>query len=446
MRRERGQVIVVMVAILVLLLIVIPTLVRTVVAESRWTVREKRVSQAEYLAEAGVERGLWALQENQDYWDLALSSSIPGYAFDVAYRDVPSTGPVAGSYAIRISSYSMFGTTIEPSVQRVLTAAGRDDKNKEAATIEVVLQSPGVVRAPLIAQTVAMVGNGRIHWGPIISLSSLTLSGAAIQRYPRKYARGAINAGAGNTDTNPAEPNYDTDTPPHTEFWSFNEPPGVPDPPVIDIPYYKYLAQCSSCAVAAGFPGGGIYYPANIIVSNAKDSQKTVRYAEGTLKFTGCVATMGVIVSNGNLNFNGGPCNPGQAPPGRYPQTVHVPNSAWMEYRKIDTAAAGEYPGDLGGPGSAGLSPTYTFGSTNSNNSTTETMTHFGLVYAMTTWTGGAGTIIVGIVMAPVDTGAGSGGVKVYYQDDLDLRGTPQPGFDRVQWDRKTAYWPPGLP
>lgn len=444
---KKGQVVIVVIAILVLLMIVVPAVVRTVMSESRWTVREKRVSQAEYLAEAGIERGLWLMQSDEGYWDLLLSSAIPGYSFDAVYRDVPSTGAVVGAYAIRLSTGSMFGTPVAAGTQRVITAVGRDESSAEVATIELLIQTPGVVRAPLIAQTVSVVGTGEVHWGPILSLSSLTLSGAAIERFPRKFARGQIAAGPNNTDLDPAQPNYDTDNPnPHTEFWSFNEPPGVPDPPTVDLPFYKYLAQCSSCAVAAGFPGGGYYYPANIVVSNAKDTQLTVRYAEGTLKFTGCVATMGVTISHGHLNFNGGACNVAQAPVGRYPQTVNIPDSAWLEYRKIDTAAGGQYPGDLGGPGSGGLSPTYTFGAgSNTNSQATLTMSHFGLVYAVSTWGGAGGTVIVGAVMAPSDTGAGAGGVRIYYQDDLNIRGTPGTGFDRVLWDRKPAYWPPGL-
>lgn len=340
----------------------------------------------------------------------------------------------------------MFGTPVSGTTQRVVTAVGRDASTQETAAVELLLQTPGVIRAPLIAQTVSLVGTGEVHWGPILSLSSLSLSGAAIERFPRKLARGQITAGPNNTDVDPAQPNYDTDSPAaHSEFWSFNEPPGVPDPPAVDLAYYKYLAMCSSCAVAEGFPGGGYYYPANIVISNAKDTQLTVRYAEGTLKFTGCVATMGVTIAVGHLNFAGGPCNVGQAPAGRYPQTVNIPLTAWLDYRKIDTASAGQYPGDQGGPGSGGLSPTYTFGSSNSNTSTTITMTHYGLVYAATTWGGTGGTVIVGAVMAPQDTGSGSGGVRVYYQDDLDIRGDAGKGFERVLWDRKPGFWPAGL-
>lgn len=442
---ERGQAIFAAIALVLVLLIVVPALVSMVVTESRWTVREKQVSSAYYLAEAGIERGFWKLQDEPTSFDLLSSATIAGYDFDVAYADVPSTSAPAGVYTVRLSSYSVFGSSVSPQVHRVITASGRD-KAGETATIELLVQPPGVVRAPFLAQVVGMSGNGRIHWGPVMSLSSMSFVGASVLRWPRKYARGAISAGPNNTDLDPAQPNYDTDNPAHSEFWSFNEPPGVPDPPTVDIAYYRALAQCSSCAVAAGYPGGGVYFASNTVISNQKDLQPRVRFAEGTLKFTGCVATMGVTISMGYLDLAGGACNVGQIP-GRYPQTVNIPDSAWMDYRKIDTAASGEYPGDLGGPGSGGLSPTYTFGAgSNTNTQTTLTMSHFGFLYALANWRGIGGTVIVGAVMAPNDDGTGSGGVRIYYQDDLNIRGGGGTQYQRATWDRKPAYWPPGLP
>jgi hypothetical protein len=447
MRSESGQAIAAVLVLLVMLLIIVPSLVSTVIQDGRGTMRAKHGSTAYFLAEAGIDRGIWKLQDDPGFFQQLASSTIAGYRFDTAYADVPSSGAPAGFYTILLSSYSRYGAPVSLT-QRVITASGRDLNRQETATIELIIQTPGVTQAPLMAQTVALTGNGAVHWGPILSLSSMSFSGAAINRWPRKYARASISAGPNNTDTNPAAPNYDVDSPsPHSEFWSFNEPPGVPDPPSVDIAYYKTLAQCSTCAVAAGFPGGGVYYPGNVILNNEKDTVKTVRYGEGTMKFTGCVATMGVTVAMGNLNYAGGPCNVGQVPAGRYPQTVQIPSPAWMDYRKIDTSAAGEYPGDLGGPGSSGLSPTYVFGAaSNGSAQTTQTMTHFGFVYAATTWVGGAGTVIVGAVEAPNDPGSGSGGVKVYYQDNLDIQGGNGGGqYQRSSWDRKPGYWPAGL-
>lgn len=442
-----GQVMVALIGLIVMLLIVVPWLVSMTVSESKQTIRAKRDTTAYYLAEAGIERGYWKLQEDPDYWEHLASATIAGYNFDFAYADVPSTAAPAGTYTVRLASYTLAGGPVPIQTQRVITAAGRDKDGRETATIDLIVQVPGIIRAPLQAYGVGVAGTGRIHWGPILSMSSMSFVGASVLRWPRKYARGQITAGPFNTDTNPAQPNFDTDNPnPHSEFWSFNEPPGVPDPPVIDLPYYKYLAQCATCAIAAGFPGGGIYYSTNIVVSNQKDTGLTVRYAEGTLKFTGCVATMGVIIAIQHLHFQGGACNVGQAPPGRYPHTVSIPDSAWMEYRKIDTAAAGEYPGDMGGPGSSGLSSNYTFGAADSNNSSSLTISHYGFAYSVTSWQGTGGTVIVGAVLAPIDAGGGAGGVKIYYQDDLGIRGTATGKYDRVNWDRRPGYWPPGLP
>lgn len=446
-KRQSGQIIVVAVGVLVLLLILVPALVRLVATESRWTVRDKRDATAFYLAETGVERGYWKLQDDPDYFAQLASAPISGYDFDALYADMPSTAAPSGVYAIKLSSYSLFGTPITPLFERVITAAARESFRQETATVELVVQMPGLMHAPLQARNVGLTGGGEVHWGPILAMSSMTLSGGAINRWPRKYARASINGGPQNTDLSPAQPNYDTDNPaPHSEFWSYNEPPGVPDPPSIDLAYYRGLAQCSTCAAAAGYPGGAYYYTSNIVVSNAKDTQPAVRFAEANLKFTGCVATMGVMISLGQLNFAGGPCNTGQAPPGRYPQTVPIPSSAWLDYRKIDTSAAGEYPGDIGGPGSSGVSPTYVFGApADTNTSAQLTITHHGFLFAGSTWSGTGGTVIVGTVLAPVDDGAGAGGVSIYYQDNIAIKGFQDLRFTRLRWSRMPAYWPPGL-
>ncbi len=424
-----------------------------VMNENKWTVKEKKSSTAYYLAEAGIERGYWTLESNPSYFSTLSTSSIAGYRFDQAYSDIPSTGTSSlGSYCILLSSYSLFGTSIGSS-QRVITASGRDNDKKEIRTIEMVIQTPGTLNGAIQASGVQLSGGGKVHWGPLISAAGMTFNGGSQVRYPRKFMRLGITSLAGNTDNNPAEPNYDTDNPnPHTEFWSYNEPPGVPDAPTIDTNYYRNLAQYSTAAVTAGFAGGGQYYSGvgTTNIANEKDLTDTVYYSEGTLKFTGCVATRGVIVAVGAVIFTGGPCNTGQIP-GRYPQIVSIPTGAWQEYQKIDTAASNEYPGDTGGPGTSGLNPTYTFGAAaNSNIQTTETISHYGFIYAgggSPSWNASGGTIVVGAVLAPNDDGSGSGGSTIYYQDNMTIQVSGTSGsYTRSTWHQKPAYWPDGLP
>lgn len=438
---ERGQALLIAIGLVAILLILVPALVAFVATENRQAVRARRRSHAFYVAEAGLERGFWKLAESSSYWTALDSSTIAGYNADQAYDDVVSAAGTAalGTYTVQLSSYSLAGGALT-SAQRVIRAWGRDAARSEVRALELIVTKPKGVRAAIEAKGIRLVGTGRVHWGPLMSHSEMTFAGGAIVRWPRKYATSYI-APVPPFDNNPAEPNSDVDNPnPGTEFWAYFD---LGIPPSIDLAYYKSLAKCSTCAVAAGFPGGGAYYAADANISNAKDLEPMVRYGEGRLRFTGCVATRGVVIAQGNLEHAGGPCNVGQAPPGRYPAVVSLPSTAWSEYTKIDTGAAGEYPGDLGGPGAPGMSPTYVFGAGfDDTTHTSLTITHDGLAYTSRNWVAVGGTIVVGAILAPNDPGSGAGGAKVYYQELLNLKQGASAEFRRGAWRELQSPWP----
>jgi len=461
----KGQTLLAALGIMLVLLLIVPAMVMMVVNEGRWTIKNKKSTTAYYLAEAGIDRGYWKVLENQDYWALLASDTIAGYDFDQAYSDVPSTGTASlGTYCIKLSSYSLFGTPVATN-QRVITASGRDNAAKEIRTIELLLEKPPGVSGAIHAQKIGFSGGGRVHWGPMISLQDITLSGAAVVRYPRKYAKLKIQPQP-PFDENAAAPNYDTDSPnPHTEFWSYNEPPGVPNPPPVDLPYYKNLALYSTAAVAAGY-GGGQYYSNTGNFSNLKDTQTWVRYTENDFKFTGGTLVRGVVIAINTVEFSGGPANKGtDACPGGapstvnrtycdaglspfYPRTVNIPAGAWQEYQKIDTAAAGEYPGDQGGPGSPGLNATYIFGAASDTNLQTQSTLSCNecFIYAGNDFKATGGSTFAGAVLAPNNAGLGSGGAIIYYQDTLNIKMTGGSAMYRKPWRQVIPYWPGGLP
>ena len=448
---KRGQTLVIALGVMLVLLIMVPVMVTVIMNENRWAVASKKGTTAFYLAEAGIDRGYWKMKESGAYWTELNTSHIAGYDFDQAYTDVPSTGTASlGTYAVMCSTYSLFGTALTAD-QRVITASGRDKDGKQIRTIQLIIEKSPGVSAAMRASGLAFSGGAVIHWGPVQADTTLILSGGACVRYPRKYTKLGIDksgmAGTCIEDLNPAQPNYDTDNPnPHTEFWTYNEPPGVPTAPAINLPYYKNLAMYSTAAVAAGYPGGGAYYAANQTLNNPKDSLRMVRYGEGNIRLQGQVCTWGVIISMTDVNFAGNQCTVGQAPLGRYPHIVFTPSGAWQEYTKVDTAAAGDYPGDTGGPGSAGLNATYTFGAAADTNIQAQaTISHEGFVYSGGPFSAGGGSLIVGAVLAPNDPGGGAGGVSIYYQDNLDIKITGSADFYRSTWRQTLPYWPAGL-
>ncbi|MEW6042319.1 MAG: four helix bundle protein, partial [Elusimicrobiota bacterium] len=230
-----GQVIVIFIAIVLLFSLLIPLHVHFLTQESRWTQKEKRSTQAFHCAEEGVDRGMWKMNENTNYWkDIGDGYRIPGYNFDVVY--VSTTG---GYYTVEI-------TTTALKSERKITAIGKSNDGSEIRTVEIIL-SKSQLNAPLQAAFINNTGSSSVWWGPIMSLGDINLSGSASQYYPRKMSRGKIAASGNSKDRdlapgvwNPGDP--DGDDKDGIEWWSYNSYP-VPDPPEVNFNYYRTVAQ-----------------------------------------------------------------------------------------------------------------------------------------------------------------------------------------------------------
>jgi len=333
------------------------------------------------LAEAACERGVWKIKESDTVWNSVASGPISGYNNDTIYTDLPG-----GTYKILIR----VGVT---TAHREVIGTGYSSDGSVIRAVEVVLYKE-TVTAAVSAPTFFAAGNTQVHWGPVCSLGNLDLQGAADVHYPRKFARGNIPDRDPNGSTPPNTDNL--------EWWSYNEPPGVPDPPEIDLEYYKQEAIAQ-----------GHYYTNWLkILVNQQDTSPQVRYFEHSGKFLGGTYIQGVVIARGNLSIGG--ATKGEP-------TVNVPTLAWKEYQKGtpvdddqgDTVALNEYPGDAG---YQTVAPTYTF----PNNS----VSLKGFAYCDGFFYGLANITIVGGLQTKTDVVSLIGGMEVYYQDNMSVKTT----------------------
>ncbi|MDQ7772299.1 MAG: hypothetical protein RDU13_02120 [Elusimicrobiales bacterium] len=454
-RAGRGQMAIVMVLVILLfLLIMIPVIEMFVRNEAVWTVKEKKNTTAFHLAEAGVDRAYWKLIEKQDnFKDITEGAVIPGYADDVEYADIEG-----GVYKINM-------TVGDTNTKVQVIATGKDVSSKEFRAIKAVF-SKAAIDAALQAPSISGAGNANIHWGPVMSMSGMNLAGGANELYPRKYARGAITASGGypDRDTDPNAPNkgpYTNNV--KTEWWSYNEPPGVPDILTPDTSHYASLAQAQ-----------GYYYPnASYTMNNVVDTVCTVganpkvRFFQGNVTFGGSKYFCGILIVMGNLTFSSG----GRRPEGEV--TVTPPANAWQEYQlnvpvhsgassggAMDSwtyEAAGVHPGACGGgphgdtaavdeyPGDAGYHTVsdYNFytcrvasghcGLGNNATAGRRELSFKGYIYAANGFTGSGSTRIFGAVHVAQGAAFSGGGMDIFYDDNLNVRFLND-NIRRVSW------------
>jgi hypothetical protein len=450
-RAGRGQMAIMLVLVtLLFLLIMIPVIEMFVRNESIWTVKERKNTVAFHLAEAGIDRAYWKLIEKEEnFQSITEGSAIPGYADDTEYGDIEG-----GVYKINM-------TVGDTNLKVQVIATGKDATSKEYRAIKAVF-SKASVDAALQAPSISGAGNANVHWGPMMSLSAMNLAGGANELYPRKYARGAITAAGTypDRDTDPNQPNkgpYTNDI--KTEWWAYNEPPGVPDIMTPDTSYYMSLAVDQ----------GNYYTDANYSENNLKDTVCTVganpkvRFFEGNATFGGSKYFCGILIVMGNLTFNSG---------GAHPQgsvSVMPPDHAWDEYQLNvpvhsgaqkagsmdawtyeaegdhaaglcgggphgDTASKYEYPGDAG----KDAVECYNFRCGNDINcdgdcndadeghlggfASGKQLSFKGYVYAAGGFTGGAQTRIFGAVHVADGASFSGGGMDIFYDNTLNVR------------------------
>ncbi len=333
----RGQVVVIMLIIAMIIGIVIPGLIYLTQHEAKWTVKEVKSTRAFHLAEAGLDRGVFKLNES-DVWDTAYAgTAISGYNGDIEYSDVEG-----GYYKIKFSTGS-------GDYEVTITASGKDKTTDEIRTIQAVYYSPpgaiGALNAPVITTT----GHVRVHWGPIASLTNIELSGSTDVKYPRKYARTYIDP----RYTSGPLPKFGSLTDEELAEWHCGY--DVPDIPSVDFDYYQKKSTTVTGAPAGGSPAGSSYYTAYKQFKNLNETTERVYYCENGAQIQNS-HLRGTLIVKGNLDFQGND--------GGSSINAVIPANAWKEYQEYvtDTSATEQYPGDLGEQYSGDGTDTYDIG------------------------------------------------------------------------------------
>lgn len=458
-RSERGFALVSAVVMMLMLAILVPALVFLVQHESKWTLKQKRTNTAYYAAEAGVERALWMLRSSTSTYDAIVNDgTVPsGYKLDRVYTD---SG--VGAYQIGLSS-----TTTQKEVR--VEAFGRDEKSVEFRRIEVLLRKDAVTAA-IYAPGITSAGSAKIFWGPLMSKTSIVLQGSANELYPRKFARGSITSTGGgyaSRDSNSSQPNTDG-----LEWWSYNEPPGVPDTPAVDLDYYRGQAKSATGCPAGGTsctPAGNTtccYYTTNQNFDNLKSTYNKVYFFEQDAKFAGSKHFRGHLIVMDELDMAGSGESGDQY--GAYVATIAV--SAYKEYQKNtpksgddclslslncggggngssddanynnaanaerDDGCCHQYPGDRG----LASTETYRFGSGcvthgNDGGAPTEKISFKGFIYVNGNSKINGSVSIHGALVSASGSFTGSGSFSMFYDDDLDVKMTDS-DFTVTSW------------
>ena len=378
MKKKKGLILPIIIVTLVLLSVIIPALIKLISQDMRSSVSEQKRSIAFNLAQAAVERGYWKAKSSTTTFNQVLTGgTLAGYNFDTTYSDISG-----GYYRIKLSS--------GPSGNQItIIGEGKDLKSRETRAIKVIYQNTTITGAVISGSHITMADKATVHWGPIEAWGNIILSSSQQnQKFPRKFSKQGINP----YDMNNNPPNTD-----NVEWWSFYD---VPELPQFDFATMKSSAQangtynCGASSSVSPNSSNGYTTPCNCSSTQCKVSNiyADKRYNSGliwywdedkkvTLDNTGLKGTM---IVRGDLTITGddcyGPwykingydayggyhtCGQGKSTesgPGAL--FVKVPNTAYLEYAKIDSTATNEYPGDLGISSSA---LTYQIGSCGSS-------------------------------------------------------------------------------
>jgi len=367
---NKGQVILIVFAILFFLLVIIPGFIIWIQNEVKWSVKQKKSTTAFNLAEAGIDRGVWKIKSSTATWDQAAKGIvIQGYNFDVIYDDISG-----GYYRIKFSSGPL-------SKQVTIISEGKDASSKETRAIKAIYQNQ-VIPGSVISRGVITWANAfECHWGPIMAHGNINITDAVAAKkyYPRKYSRQVVSS----------VPSYPRDTnglnPPNTdgvEWWS--------DYPVPDLPVLDFAALRSSAAATTtiSLPSTGTW---TVNTLNVYGCSKMTNYTGPKWWYNYATKTNYSTCNLGGNNHNGLPHfqNPARHPLALKNRTWYwdgdviwtgdvgadgsamrgtviirgnftnycgdnlsfqgdVPSNAWEEYQKIDTASTNQYPADNG--------------------------------------------------------------------------------------------------
>lgn len=429
MKNKKGQVLIGVLALLVMLAIIIPTMVKYVQHETKWSVKQEQNTNAFQLAEAAVDRGYQKIAESTSTWKAIQNGTVQtGFNFDTVYSDIEG-----GTYAIRLSSGPNSG-------EATILTVGRDKMKRETRALKVVYSKGGVDSA-MYASGISISGGVVINWGPMKSRVNITLGGASDVEYPRKFAVGSITGYTGSC----------TDT---VENWAYNCSPGVPPPPTIDLEGYKATAQATKCATTSNFPAGAVpagscYWPgdANFNGTDVMTSTRTIYVAGNTIiKNT---FLWGNVIAAKNLDFQGGGKGEYIIPTAGAPTpfTGGIPAEAWREYRRFDTAALNQYYGDNG---LATLNATFRFQTTGSPDQRlgiNASPTVRGFVYCGGVLDAAGGTLVHGVVFSPTGIAGLNGNINIFYDNNVAQAIETSTIYPtRISWLGSKQAWPSALP
>ncbi|PKM92557.1 MAG: hypothetical protein CVU80_02720, partial [Elusimicrobia bacterium HGW-Elusimicrobia-4] len=153
MHKKRGQIIIVVLIIVMIIGIIIPAVVYFSHHEMKWTVKETKSTRAFHLAEAGIDRGVFAMNGTAGLWKNVAngtSSAPTGMDGTSEFTDVEG-----GRYKIKITSGPV-------SHQITICAVGKDEKSDEIRGLKAIYQLEGI-NSPLFANSkIDVSGNEKV--------------------------------------------------------------------------------------------------------------------------------------------------------------------------------------------------------------------------------------------------------------------------------------------
>lgn len=300
MNQDRGQVLIGVIVLLIIIAVMVPSMVRYVQDEAKWSVKQAQNTNAFQLAEAAVDRGYQKITESTNTWiSIQNGTAVSGFNFDTAYTDI-----ARGSYAISITSGP--GTQVA-----TILGIGRDKFNKEVRTLKVVYANYVLADVGLLAANgVVMSGaNVDVEWGSVASPKSVTIGS---KLHPSYWSAGSIDIDpSGSAPFNCDQPNC---------WWWHSYYSQLPPMPSVDFDFYR-----SSAVQSGKNPCGSAYYQAGNYSDDCNDSSGKPYYVSGNwTSFKSAV--VGSMIVLGDLTFDNGK----QSTLSSY--SARVPAKAWKQY------------------------------------------------------------------------------------------------------------------
>ncbi|OGR82700.1 MAG: hypothetical protein A2901_08305 [Elusimicrobia bacterium RIFCSPLOWO2_01_FULL_54_10] len=277
-REEKGFILVIAMITLIIMAIFLPSLVQMNRNDTKWAIKQKQSTTAFHMAEAGLDRGIWKLQESDLIWNWASTGAvIPGYNFDVIYASTGSSGEMEGEYSVKFSSRSD-GNGI------IIQSAGRDKTTNEVRALEAVY-TKSAINAGLTSRGAFRYKSGlNIHWGPVVNFTSITE--APSQKYPRKITKGSIKEQAGWYDENANSPNghdFYSDWPDPATYDYNTYQSRLGNPPTIDLDAYKAIAKATQMPRLKGKNSHGAAAGNNPVLSGYYDGTEDLDLGKADL-------------------------------------------------------------------------------------------------------------------------------------------------------------------